>query len=68
MASAAVSVRRLGPNGCQVHRVHVPRCYDVDLHHVWPLGEGGPETPENTVRICPTGHRNVHELLRLLLE
>jgi hypothetical protein len=28
---------------------------------------GGPDTPENRVSICPTGHTNVHHLIHLLL-
>lgn len=50
---------------CQVHRRHSPHVAEPDLHHIWPKGQGGPDVPANRVSICPTGHRNVHELLRL---
>lgn len=48
---------------CVVHRVHRPRPRSNDVHHVWPLAAGGPDVLENRVIICPTGHRNVHQLL-----
>lgn len=49
--------------GCQVHAWHRPRVSEPDVHHVWPLGDGGPDTAENRVVVCPTGHRNIHVLL-----
>lgn len=49
---------------CAVHTVHRPRVADIDVHHIWPVGMGGPDVPANRVVICPTGHRNIHELLR----
>lgn len=49
---------------CEQHSYHSPMVSDVDVHHVWPKFAGGPDVPENRVTICPTGHRNVHELLR----
>lgn len=48
---------------CVVHKAHEPKCHEVDVHHIWPQGKGGPDTDANKVPICPTGHRNVHELL-----
>ena len=47
-----------------MHQVHRPRVVDIDVHHIWPMGQGGPDIALNRVAICPTGHRNVHELLR----
>lgn len=44
------------------HRDEVP----LDLHHVWPLGEGGPDVKSNLVRLCPNAHRQVHSYIRLL--
>lgn len=44
---------------------HNPEPQELNRHHVWPLGEGGPNTPANVVWLCPTAHANVHELLRL---
>lgn len=49
---------------CQVHGDHRPRVGDVEVHHIWPKGMGGPDVPGNKVSICPTGHTNVHMLLR----
>jgi hypothetical protein len=43
---------------------HQPEPQSLDRHHIWPLGMEGPDTPGNIVVICPTTHRNVHELLR----
>ncbi len=50
---------------CEAHVEHKPRSVENHRHHVWPLGMGGPDIPENIVVICPTGHANVHSLLRL---
>ncbi len=49
---------------CEVHTQHYPRPHENHLHHVWPLGMGGPDIPENIVVVCPTGHSNIHVLLR----
>lgn len=43
---------------------HNPNPMELNRHHIWPLGMGGPDTEENTVWLCPTAHANVHELLR----
>lgn len=32
----------------------------LELHHVVPLSEGGPDTTENAVALCPNCHRHVH--------
>jgi len=32
----------------------------VEVHHLIPLAEGGPDTLENTVAVCPTHHRFLH--------
>lgn len=45
---------------------HRPAPLELHLHHIWPLGLGGPDTPENVVALCPTTHANTHELFRLL--
>jgi hypothetical protein len=50
---------------CEVHADHNPQPWDVEVHHVWPTGMGGPNVPANRVALCPTGHTNVHALLRL---
>lgn len=40
-----------------------PSLLVLDRHHVWPLGWGGPDTPENLEAICPNVHRLCHTLL-----
>jgi hypothetical protein len=32
----------------------------LEVHHVRPLGEGGPDVTENAVAICPNCHRRLH--------
>ena len=32
----------------------------LEVHHVQPLAEGGPDTVDNAVALCPTCHRAVH--------
>ncbi|WP_341485471.1 DUF4357 domain-containing protein [Thioclava sp. GXIMD4215] len=32
----------------------------LEVHHVRPLGEGGPDTTDNTVACCPNCHRKLH--------
>ena len=39
-----------------------------EVHHIWPLGMGGSDVAANRVAICPTGHTNVHDLLRAALK
>ena len=48
---------------CTVHAAHAPHVAGTDRHHIWPQGDGGPDVEANVVVICPTGHRNLHELL-----
>jgi hypothetical protein len=66
-------LRTISATGCQHHALHRPSLkrldgrYTVDLHHIWPLGHGGPNTKANTTHICPSGHVRVHELLEQLL-
>lgn len=47
---------------------HRPKVVELDLHHILPLYLGGPDTPENTVWVCPNTHRATHELLRLYMK
>jgi hypothetical protein len=46
---------------------HRPAPLELEHHHVWPLGMGGPDVAANLVWLCSTAHGNVHELLRLIL-
>lgn len=48
---------------CTYHRQHLPEPRVNHRHHVWPLGDGGPDTAENKVVICPSGHYNIHHLI-----
>lgn len=50
---------------CKCVSKHVPRALELHKHHVWPLGEGGPDVRDNLVILCPTTHSNVHRLWRL---
>jgi 5-methylcytosine-specific restriction endonuclease McrA len=47
--------------GCAVHRHRedVP----LEVHHIWPLGDGGPNTASNKVTLCSNAHSAVHDLL-----
>jgi HNH endonuclease len=33
----------------------------LDVHHLDPIGEGGPDDPHNLLALCPNGHRLHHE-------
>jgi hypothetical protein len=48
---------------CILHKHHIPTPRVNHEHHVWPLGDGGPNIPENKIVVCPTGHYNIHALL-----
>ena len=61
-------VARLPGNQCSVHRYHWPPVLETEVHHVWPLGMGGPDTAENRVACCPTGHSSIHVLIRSLMK
>ena len=52
---------------CRCAADHRPAPLELNAHHVWPLGMGGPDIAANKVWLCPTAHVNVHELLRLFL-
>lgn len=52
-------------NRCQCVASHSPACRATHAHHVWPLGMGGPDTPDNIVTVCPNTHASTHQLLRL---
>lgn len=32
----------------------------LEIHHITQLSHGGPDTPENTVALCPNCHRHLH--------
>ena len=43
---------------------HHPEPVDGEEHHIWPKGQGGPDTKDNLIFICPTAHTNLHILER----
>lgn len=51
-------------NECRCVKSHCPGIDIVDIHHIWPKAEGGPDHIDNLEPICPTTHRAVHALLR----
>ena len=53
---------------CELHNSHYPAPRRIDVHHIWPSGEGGPDIPENIVGVCQTGHTNIHTLLEIYLD
>jgi hypothetical protein len=34
----------------------------LEIHHLKPLAEGGPDTPDNTIAVCPNCHRALHQV------
>lgn len=46
------------------HRDDVP----LEVHHVWPLGNGGPNIAANKVTICSNAHSAAHDLLAKMLK
>ena len=53
---------------CACRAVHAPAPLELERHHVWPLGMGGPDADSNIVWVCPTTHTNIHEILRLIVK
>lgn len=51
---------------CHCVKHHVPKSMQLHRHHIWPKAEGGPNTADNLIWLCPTAHVNVHEYLDLL--
>lgn len=49
---------------CPCRAEHAPRPPYTHVHHVHPLGEGGPDDDANTVPLCPAAHDWVHLILR----
>lgn len=49
---------------CECVAEHRPEPDELEIHHVVPLGMGGPDVASNRVWTCPTTHANVHVLLR----
>jgi len=50
---------------CECCKKPAPFCFPdgttyLEVHHVIPLSEGGPDTITNTVALCPNCHRELH--------
>lgn len=60
------TVKAGGPYVCQCVKVHNPRPVVLHSHHVWPLGEDGPDTKINQLWVCPTSHYAIHALWPLM--
>jgi hypothetical protein len=60
-----VNPRRAMGSNCWAHkhRELVP----IEVHHVWPLGAGGPNVRENKVSVCSNAHSSCHDLLLKML-
>lgn len=53
---------------CQVHKTHAPAPLVIHVHHILPLAMLGPDTAANRIRVCPTGHANIHHMIHLLIK
>lgn len=66
MLSVPLTAKPSGERRCVCVGRHYPTPTILHSHHVWPLGEGGPDISANLLWLCPTTHNNAHELWRLL--
>jgi hypothetical protein len=57
---------RMGGTTCAVHRHR--ELVPIHSHHIWPLGDGGPDKPHNRVDVCANGHYSIHALLDALID
>lgn len=46
------------------HREYVP----LEVHHIFPVGNGGPNVAANRIRICSNAHSATHDLLAKMLK
>ncbi len=64
------ATRLLPPGPCALHGPHAPHVASRDEHHVVPASwwaAAGRPSASRRVAVCPTGHRNVHAALDLLV-
>lgn len=56
----------IGLRVCRCVTRHVPQVdpHELERHHVWPLGQGGPNLDVNLLWLCPSTHTQVHRLWR----
>jgi hypothetical protein len=48
---------------CALHKYHAPEGMRRVVHHVWPKAWGGPESRNNVLPVCFTGHDDIHLIL-----
>lgn len=63
-AALPLTIDPAGDRVCGCCVTHTPTPRELHRHHVWPTGEGGPNTRTNLRWLCPTTHSNVHKLWR----
>lgn len=61
----AAYVRKMAKGKCELCRSKAPFIKPnglpyLEVHHLWPLADHGPDTIENTVALCPNCHRELH--------
>ena len=64
-ASVALWAQKQAKGRCELCRSDAPfedaRGYPfLEVHHIVPLAEGGPDVPSNVVALCPNCHRRCH--------
>jgi hypothetical protein len=64
----AAYVLRRARGLCEGCRSEAPFCKPdrspyLEIHHVTPLANGGPDTVDNTVALCPNCHRRAHHAI-----
>jgi hypothetical protein len=64
MPGEPLKVNPDGDKKCRCVQHHVPAPQELHRHHVWPTGEGGPDTKINLRWLCPTSHSSAHRLWR----
>lgn len=40
----------------------------IELHHIWPLGMGGPDKATNKISVCANGHYSIHAAMDLMIK
>lgn len=54
-----IKMKSIYNHECQIcgHRIALPNGAGyAEAHHIFPLGEGGPDVPENLICVCPNCH------------
>jgi len=64
MTNEPLTATPSGDRICRCVARHSPVPMELHRHHVWPLGEGGPDTSLNLRWLCPSQHSSVHRLWR----